>query len=101
MIRKVLATVAGLVFVFTATTSFAQKGTSQKTYKGAGIGPQVSQEAKVLKESGNKTGFGKEVKSMAENKTRIETHKEEQKTKKTLKKSTDKNKNVKKPSVNK
>lgn len=52
----------------------AEKG-GPKPYQGAGIGKEVSTEAKEMKETGNKTQFGETVRTQAQEKTRIQEHK--------------------------
>jgi len=48
-----------------------------KSYQGAGIGREVSSEAKEIKESNaTKGGFGESVRERARQKTRIQLHKQ-------------------------
>jgi len=82
MIEKLnkMLIVSGVAVVLTVSGSFAKGPGAKKAgpnlYKGAGIGPEVSQEAKSLKNTENKTDFGKNVRESARDKERIELHKE-------------------------
>jgi len=72
----------GVGIALTASGVFAQGHGA----KGAGIGREVSREAKILRNSENKTNFGQEVRELARDKERIEQHKIQQKIKKGKKK---------------
>jgi len=84
MVKKLNKTLIalGVGIALTASGVFAQVHGA----KGAGIGHEVSREAKILKNSENKTNFGKEVRELAHDKERIEQHKIQQKIKKEKKK---------------
>jgi len=70
--------VLGIGIALTASGAFAQGHGA----KGAGIGHEVREEAKSLKNAETKTNFGKEVRNLARDKERIEQHKIQQKIKK-------------------
>ncbi|PMP66895.1 MAG: hypothetical protein C0190_04455 [Thermodesulfobacterium geofontis] len=63
----------GLSTVYAGGPQGAGKG--PKPYQGAGIGKEVSTEAKELKGTENKTQFGETVRTQAQEKTRIQEHK--------------------------
>jgi len=67
-----------LVFYLIAFPSllYGKKGNSPKELRGAGIGKEVSREAKILKECEEKENFGEWVRERAREKQRIEIHKE-------------------------
>jgi hypothetical protein len=65
---------------------YSSKKEGVKEFKGAGIGKEVSGEAKTLKGEKGKKDFGKEVSEEAKEKRRIEEHKEEMKEKQETKK---------------
>jgi len=72
-----------LVFCLIAFPSviYGKKGNGPKEFRGAGIGKEVSEETKILKESEEKENFEKWVRERARERQRIETHKEGTKTK--------------------
>ena len=67
-----------LVFYLIAFPSllYGKKGNSPKELRGAGIGKEVSREARTLKECEEKENFGEWVRERARDKQRIEIHKE-------------------------
>jgi len=74
--------ISAVLFVlggFLGEKSFAKK---EMRVPSAGIGKVVSEKARTLKESENKTHFGKEIRELAGNKERIEKHKEAVKSRK-------------------
>lgn len=91
MVKKLNKTLIalGVAGALIASNAFAQgsgvKGAGPKFYRGAGIGPEVSQEAKTLKNTENRTEFEESVRELAKDKERIEIHKEQQKSKKKTK----------------
>lgn len=81
MVEKLNKTliVLGVGIALTASGVFAQG----QGAKGAGIGHEVREEAKSLRNAETKTNFGQEVRDLARDKERIEYHKIQQKIKKT------------------
>ncbi len=55
--------------------SQVQQNAKESSQKAAGIGKKVSSQAKQIKESQTKEVFGKKVRDMAKEKSRIEAHK--------------------------
>jgi len=80
MVKKLNKTliVLGMGIALTAGGVFAQGYGA----KGAGIGHEVREEVKILKNTETKTNYGQEVRDLARDKERIEQHKSQQKIKK-------------------
>jgi len=77
-----------LIFIFLLLAFpfflYGKKGNISQEFKGAGIGKEVSEEAKILKDSEDKEKFGEWVRERARERERIEEHKELKKSEKNL-----------------
>lgn len=74
--KKVIVCLLAFSILGFLPAAYAGKKETPKPYHGAGIGKEVSTQAKELKGTENKTGFGETVRTQAQEKTRIQEHKE-------------------------
>lgn len=72
--KKLVAFLAA-ISILSILPAYAKGPRGDKNYQGAGIGKEVSTEAKELKGTENKTQFGETVRTKAQEKTRIQEHK--------------------------
>lgn len=79
---KRLIVIISWIFLLFVGSIYA-KGPKDTSYQGAGIGKEVSSEAKEIKESNaTKGGFGETVRERARERSRIQLHKQLMKQKK-------------------